>query len=130
MTMQCLVKQIFILSFYLFTESVCHNTAWAMGSHTGHTVIAIRDPEDDKLYIAESTENSSYWPTNGIQRTEYRQWMKQAKEAGYNLVWEPLSDEMREKFDVSAALEFFESVEGILCIQSVFAMLLSMFTTK
>ena len=85
-----------------------------MGSHTGHTTVAIRDPADDTLYIAESTVNGSYWPTNGIQRTEFHQWMTQAHLAGYNVVWEPLSAEMRAKFNVTAAIDFFHTVEGIL----------------
>jgi len=87
--------------------------AWAMGSATGHTTIAIRDPKDDKLYIAESTSTTSYWSTNGIQRTEYHEWMKRAKKAGFNVVWEPLNAEMREKFNASAAMAFFETVEGL-----------------
>eukprot|EP01084_Bolivina_argentea_P006551 12433_1 len=86
---------------------------WAMGAHTGHTTIAIRDPEDNTLYIAESTNNSSYWPTNGIQRTEFHEWMTNAHLAGYQVVWEPLSDELRAKFNVTAALEFFKTVEGL-----------------
>jgi len=87
--------------------------AWAMGSVTGHTTVAIRDPEDGKLYIAESTVNSSYWDTNGIQRTEYGEWMKAAKKAGFNVVWEPLSAEMRRKFNASAAMDFFKKNEGL-----------------
>ena len=88
-----------------------------MGSVTGHTTVAIRDPEDGKLYIAESTVNSSYWDTNGIQRTEYGEWMKAAKKAGFNVVWEPLSAEMRRKFDASAAMDFFKKNEGRKCIE-------------
>ncbi|CAE7681256.1 unnamed protein product [Symbiodinium microadriaticum] len=49
--------------------------AWGMGSHTGHTAVAIW--EHGQLYVAESTINSSYWPTNGIQRTPYQQWIEQ-----------------------------------------------------
>ena len=35
--------------------------AWAMGSSTGHTAVAIRDPADNKLYVAESTVKDVYW---------------------------------------------------------------------
>ncbi|EGD78627.1 hypothetical protein PTSG_01605 [Salpingoeca rosetta] len=45
--------------------------AWAMGAHTGHTTVALRF--DGELYICESTTVSSYWPTDGIQKTPYRQ---------------------------------------------------------
>ncbi|CAE7468277.1 unnamed protein product, partial [Symbiodinium natans] len=71
--------------------------AWGMGSHTGHTAVAIW--EDGQLYVAESTVNSSYWPTNGIQRTPYRQWITQARAAGYSTVHAPLKEEYRKTFD-------------------------------
>jgi len=87
--------------------------AWAMGSAAGHVTVAIRDPVDDTLFIAESTVNSSYWPSNGVQRTEYAQWMDQAKNAGFNIVWAPLSDESRRNFDAEAAWDFLMTVEGL-----------------
>ena len=37
----------------------------------GHTTIALRF--NGELYICESTTDSAYWPTNGIQKTPYRQ---------------------------------------------------------
>jgi hypothetical protein len=55
--------------------------AWGMGSTTGHTLIAMRD-KTGQLVIAESTTNSSYWPTNGIQATPFPIWIKQAQAAG------------------------------------------------
>jgi hypothetical protein len=85
--------------------------AWAMGAHTGHTVVALW--EDDQLYIAESTAKGSYWPTNGLQRTPYRQWIDQAREAGFAAVHAPLAPKYRAMFDVNAANAFFHSVEGI-----------------
>ena len=84
-----------------------------MGSTTGHTVVAIRDPADDTLYISESTANTSYWPVNGIQKTEFNEWMTMANLAGYQVVWLPLSDENRQKFNSTAALEFFEGVNTV-----------------
>jgi len=88
--------------------------------------VAIRDDQGE-LYIAESTAKDSYWPTNGIQRTPYvrcvfvfdlhpvlilthrrfKQWIQQAKDASFNVVHAPLSDENRAKFNATAALEFF-----------------------
>lgn len=85
--------------------------AWAMGAATGHTTIAMR--VGGELYIMESTTNGAYWPTNGIQKTPYKQWIVQAREAGYNLVWAPLTVEQRNRFNVSAAYEYFTSVEGV-----------------
>ena len=44
--------------------------AWAMGSHTGHTTIAMRD-ENDELYVLESQTKSNYWPTDFVQKTPF-----------------------------------------------------------
>mmetsp|Transcript_35616 Transcript_35616/g.81625 ORF Transcript_35616/g.81625 Transcript_35616/m.81625 type:complete len:657 (-) Transcript_35616:66-2036(-) len=85
--------------------------AWGMGSGTGHTTVALW--EGGKLYVAESTINSTYWPTNGIQRTPYRQWLKQAREAGYQTVHLPLTKKYREQFDVQQANAFFHSNDGL-----------------
>eukprot|EP01091_Cochliopodium_minus_P010277 TRINITY_DN2685_c0_g1_i1.p1 TRINITY_DN2685_c0_g1~~TRINITY_DN2685_c0_g1_i1.p1 ORF type:complete len:499 (+),score=112.43 TRINITY_DN2685_c0_g1_i1:11-1507(+) len=85
--------------------------AYGMGSRTGHTTIAMW--MEGELYICESTVNSNYWPTNGIQRTPFDQWMKQAMEAHYNVVWLPLSDESASKFDVNGAIDFFKRTEGL-----------------
>ena len=78
---------------------------WAMGSTTGHTTTALWD--NGQLYVAESTANDSYWPVNGIQRTPYEQWIKQATEAGFNVVHVPLNAEYRAKYNVTAAIDFF-----------------------
>jgi len=85
--------------------------AWAMGSHTGHTTVALW--ENDQLYIAESTAKGSYWPTNGLQRTPYRQWIDQAREAGFAVTHAPLAPKYRAMFDENAANAFFHSVDGI-----------------
>jgi len=85
--------------------------AWAMGSHTGHTCITIWINET--LYVAESTVDSAYWPTNGIQITPWQTWIKQAKEASYNVVHLPLDPKIASKFNVSNAIDFFYSVQGL-----------------
>lgn len=90
--------------------------AWGMGSTTGHTTTALwMDNEEGKrtLYVTESTVTDSYWPTNGIQKTEYHQWLKQASAASYNVVWAPLNKHSRAKFNETAAVEFFKSTEGL-----------------
>jgi len=84
---------------------------FATGQKTGHTVIAIW--EDGQLYIAESTSNSAYWPTNGIQRTPYRKWLEQAREARYSVVHVPLAPKYRAMFDEEAANAFFHAVENL-----------------
>lgn len=87
--------------------------AWAMGSTTGHTTVALRDPADGQLYIAESTVKDSYWPTDGIQKTPYKQWIAQARAAGYQVVHAPLSLDIAKNFNVSAAWDLFHEVEGV-----------------
>ena len=85
--------------------------AWGMGSNTGHTTTALWI--DGELYICESTAVSSYWPVNGIQKTPYLTWLKQAEQAGFNVVHAPLNSAVRALFDEAAAVEFFRSVEGV-----------------
>jgi hypothetical protein len=85
--------------------------AWAMGSTTGHTTVALWI--DGELYICESTATTSYWYTNGIQKTPYLTWMQQAQEANMNVVWAPLSPRLRDAFNTTAAIDFFRSVEGV-----------------
>jgi len=85
--------------------------AWAMGSHTGHTCITIWI--DGKLYVAESTVKSQYWPTDGIQITPWETWLDQAEKANYNVVHLPLDPKIAAKFNVNNAIAFFKSVEGL-----------------
>jgi len=85
--------------------------AWAMGAHTGHTAIAMW--MNNSLYVCESTITSAYWPTNGIQKTPWKQWFDQAQKANYNVVHLPLSPAVAAKFDVHAAIKFYQSVEGL-----------------
>ena len=46
--------------------------AWAMGSSTGHTTVALWNRStavaaDDYLMVCESTAKDVYWPVNGVQ---------------------------------------------------------------
>jgi hypothetical protein len=85
--------------------------AWGMGSNTGHTTVALWI--DGELYVCESTAVSSYWPTNGIQKTPNATWLKQAELAGFNVVHAPLNAATRALFNESAAIDFFRTVEGV-----------------
>lgn len=80
------------------------------GSRAGHTAIAMW--KDDELYIVES-QNAAYWPTFGIQRTPWDDWMRLAHNADYNVVILPLKEEFAEKFDVAKAWEWFDHVVGL-----------------
>jgi hypothetical protein len=51
--------------------------------------------QERDLYIVESDVESAYWPTNGVQKTLYSTWLKQAEEADYQVVWAPLGEDAR-----------------------------------
>jgi len=85
--------------------------AWAMGSTTSHTAIALR--ENGVLYVAESTTDSPYWPVNGIQRTPWKRWLELSRNASESIVWAPLTAAMRAKFNETAAVAHFKTLEGV-----------------
>jgi hypothetical protein len=87
--------------------------AWAMGSHTGHTTVALRDPDSGQLYVTESTATSAYWERNGIQKTPFQDWLKDAEAADFQVVHAPLNAERAATFDSDQAWSYFESVEGL-----------------
>ena len=73
---------------------------YATGAHGAHCVQALWF--DGELYIVES-QDAWYWPTAGIQRTPYKTWIKQAKEASFNVIHLPLNLESIAKFDEKKA---------------------------
>jgi len=86
--------------------------AWAMGgSHTGHVTVA--QWIEGVLHICESTVSDSYWPTNGVQCTEYGQWIIQATAADHNVVHLPLSAESRAKYNDTASWAFIQQNLGL-----------------
>lgn len=92
--------------------------AWATGSTTGHTAVAIRKPSvspsaSEDLHICESTAKDAYWDTNGVQCTPFAEWTRKAARAEHNVVWAPLSEKYRKKFNSVAAWKWFEKVNGL-----------------
>ena len=83
---------------------------YGTGSHSGHSVEALRF--DGELYIVES-QDAWYWPTHGLQRTKWADWIKQAAEADFHVTWCPLSAEARSRFNEKAPQDFFFSTEGL-----------------
>jgi len=72
---------------------------YGSGSHSGHSVMAMRFEEDpDQLYIVES-QAAWYWPTKNLQRTKWETWIQQAKNADFNVAWLPMREEVREAAD-------------------------------
>ena len=76
--------------------------AWAMGSATGHTAIALW--KENQLYLCESNAKSPYWPINGIQCNTYDDWMEFGRRNGYNVVWAPLDRDLSANFDIDIGL--------------------------
>ncbi|XP_023336294.1 uncharacterized protein LOC111707424 isoform X2 [Eurytemora carolleeae] len=85
--------------------------AWAMGAATGHTGIALW--RNETLYICESNAKSAYWPVNGIQCNLYKDWIEYGRRNGYNVVWVPLKEEIKSKFDSDLAWDLIETWYGI-----------------
>jgi len=83
---------------------------YGTGSHSGHTVMALRF--DGELYIVES-QDAPYWPTARIQRNKFSEWITMAEEAEFHVAYMPLSAEMRETFNETAAQEFFFRTQGL-----------------
>ena len=87
---------------------------YGSGSHVGHSVMALWFEEDGQreLYIVES-QDAWYWPVHRIQRNKFSEWIKHAEDASFHVVHMPLSDEMRAKFNETAAREYFFKTEGL-----------------
>jgi len=83
--------------------------AWAMGSATGHTAVALW--RNESLFICESNAKSPYWPVNGIQCNPYGDWIEYGRLNGYNVVWAPLKQVI--ELDVDSAWEFVDRMYGI-----------------
>ncbi|CAI2364269.1 unnamed protein product [Moneuplotes crassus] len=83
---------------------------WGTGGRTGHSTVALWI--DGELHVIES-QDAWYWPKHNIQRNTYKQWVEWARNCDFNVAILPLRDELRAKFNNTAALEFFETVEGM-----------------
>lgn len=83
---------------------------YGTGSHVGHSVMALW--VDDELYLAES-QDGWYWPIHNIQLNKYKDWLRYAKNADFHVAILPLKEEMRAKWNNTAAMEFFNKVVGL-----------------
>lgn len=83
---------------------------YGTGSHIGHDTMALRF--DGELYVVES-QDAWYWPTHGLQRTLWADWIKQAEDADFHVSWLPLRPDVRAKFNEKAANDFFFATEGL-----------------
>ena len=83
---------------------------YGTGSRVGHNVMALRF--NGELFIVES-QDAWYWPTHGLQRTKWEDWIKYAEYADFHVTHHPLSAEARAKFDEKKANDFFYKTEGL-----------------
>jgi len=65
------------------------------------------------LHVCESTVNSPFWPVNGVQCTPFDTWRKLYNKATYHVTHAPLSKAARAKFNATAALQYFDTVNGV-----------------
>jgi len=84
---------------------------YGTGSHVGHCVMVLKI--DGETYVVES-QDAWYWPRRNIQINTYKQWIEWARNADFMVGWVPLKKEYAEKFNSTAAYEFFKSLEGTL----------------
>lgn len=68
--------------------------------------------DEDDLYIVESIGKEDYWPNWGWIKTPWYQWQSQAITAKYNVALMRLSKEYQEKFNQTAAVNWFNQWEG------------------
>ena len=83
---------------------------WGTGGRVGHSTVALTI--DGEVNIIES-QDAWYWPKHKIQRNPYKQWIQYAKNCDFQVAVLPLKDELRQKFNRTAAQQWFESVEGM-----------------
>lgn len=70
---------------------------------------------EGQLHIVESQAKGAYWPKDFVQRNPWSEWLQMARAADYNVLWLPLSEASRARFNATQAAAFFESnLEGLL----------------
>jgi len=80
---------------------------WGTGGNCGHNVMALR--LEGVLHIVEAQSKSGYWPKDYVQRNTFKEWIKMAKQADYNVLWLPLSAASKSKFNAKQAASIFEA---------------------
>ena len=78
---------------------------YGAGSHSGHSAMVL---EVDGVMSVVESQDGWYWPKHGIQRNDWETWKKWALNADFNVAVLPLSEESRNKFNVTKAAEFFK----------------------
>jgi len=82
---------------------------WGAGTRSGHSVVMLEF--DGEMYAIESNA-AWYWPKLNFQRNSWKQWKQYAVNAGHSVAVLPMRDDIRAKFNVTAAAEWFKKYEG------------------
>ena len=90
---------------------------WGTGGNCGHNVMALH--VDGELCIVESQSKGAYWPKDYVQRNTFAEWIAMAKRADYNVIWLPLSEASRSRFNATASEAFKADYEGLLCAHTL-----------
>jgi len=82
---------------------------WGTGGRVGHSAVVLTI--DGVKYVVES-QAAWYWPKGNIQRNTWKDWVQYADNCDFIVAVLPLSDEKRAQFNNTAAVEWFEKMEG------------------
>lgn len=80
------------------------------GGYINHAAMALWI--ENELYVIESADGGC-WPFKGIQKNLYKDWIKYANNADYNVVVLKLRKDLRKLFNVNKVIEWYKSVEGL-----------------
>ena len=83
---------------------------YGTGSLVGHSGIAMWI--GDQLYVLES-QSDMVWPREGVQANLFRTFKEWLRESDGHAIVLPLREDVRERFNASAALDFFLSINGM-----------------
>jgi len=99
----------YIAIFGISNTSTSHNVATSVlislgtGGHTSHVAICLW--VDDQLYVMEANDK-------GVIKTPYRQWMRELGPEFMAAILR-LREDLQAKFNNTAALEYFKTIEGL-----------------
>ena len=83
---------------------------WGTGGVAAHTVVVLTI--DGVKQVVEA-QDAWYWPIKNVQKNPFQQWVKYADNADFNVIVLPLKDELRAKFDLDAAVKWYNKMEGL-----------------
>jgi hypothetical protein len=101
----------YIKSGDLFTAFTFKGTqtfiTFGSGARVGHNAMAMWI--DNELYVLEA-EGHPF----GIHKTKWKDWYEEVTSDDYSIAYHPLKEELRNKFNTTAALNFFKTVERFI----------------